>query len=158
MPYVAVSTPVIFCQLEKALVESQIDIAEQEKTEMYGKIPVIRGHPQASGSIYVKLNEKIDKLKQNLVSICRVTGNNALYDTVFDNYPQAVVGVSFCLASLEYSRIQVWLTSSLANIFGAIPWSVAAVFIASITMIGLVTTIMTSRYVINVFIFSIFSM
>ena len=147
MPFVAVSTPIIFGQLEKALVQSQIDIAEQEKSEMYGKIPVIRGHPQANGSIYVKQKEKVDELKQNLVSISQVTANNTLYDTILENYPQAVVAVSFCIASFEYSRIQVWLTSSLANFFGTIPWSVAAVTIASMTIFGLVSTIMTSRYV-----------
>ena len=61
-------------------------------------------------------------------------------------YFKAVMGVSFCIASLEVDSIRVWVENSLPKSFGII-WPVVAVTISFLTIFGLVSLIVKVRSV-----------
>ena len=70
----------------------------------------------------------------------------SLYDTIFENLPQAIVGIAFCFASLEHARVKVWLGDTFANLFGVTSWTFVVTVIGTITIFGLITSVVSSRY------------
>ena len=90
-------------------------------------------------------NTKINQLKDQLRKISEISANNSLYDTAIENFPQAVLAISFCFASLEHGSVRVWLKSSLIDIFNPKIWATVASTIAFFTIFGLVSTVLTNR-------------
>ena len=132
--------------MEKAIVKSQIDIAIYEKNKTYGQFLIIGRNPgQGNQSKYNEINTRNKFLEKKLIAIEKIAANNALYDTLLENLPQAIVCLCFCIASLEHSRIQVLLTGSLASLFGVKSWSFITVTIASMTIFALISSVLTTR-------------
>ena len=146
MPYLAVVSTVVFGQLEKANIQSQLYIAQKKKRKLYGTNELTQGQQDNNSTAYNKICLEIDHLNQKLIDICKITRNNRLYESLIENYPQAVVGVSICFASLENSRIRNWLIDGLiSNIFPTEKWTWIALPIACLAILSLVSIILKSR-------------
>ena len=77
MPYIAVVSPIVFGQVERARVKAVLAFLHKDKMEDYSNMKI---NPE--------LNSKIEQTKERLVSIMKICSKNSLYDTLLENYPQ----------------------------------------------------------------------
>ena len=117
--------PAIFVNLEKcyanyllksAIIERDMLHPKYQKTSTKAKAGSIRKIKKFDFQAYFKITQNINEKQNRLVEISKIHSLVTLLDTVLENYPQAIVMMSFLFLSLKCEKIRFFFQNNLREL------------------------------------------
>ena len=136
--------PVVFVNNERAYVDFVLSKSKKKKVMLYQRIEACYADPNAATCLsYAKVLKEIRENEDRLVNIHKISSFVIVLDMVFENFPQAVVMISFLFVSLEHELIRNILANNLNNLF--VDYGFVFTIFSITTVFTLVFSIMNFR-------------
>ena len=151
--------PVVFSNLEKSYVAYLLTIANSKKIRLHPEHQT--GQARKNGfdfQSYSEIRKNVKEKEERYVEICKIHSSVTLLGTILENYPQALVMMSFIFLSLDCKGIRSFFKNNLNNLIvdngqensSLVTWQEVLLFFTITTILTTVFVLKRIRYKENI--------